>query len=98
MATASETHKSPAELETRVWELIEKLRFCMYSTWGGEKQHQRPLTANGKREENAIYFLVDEQGSKNWETEKYPEVALAFMDGGKNEYLTISGKASAVRA
>jgi general stress protein 26 len=94
MATASESGKTPAELETRVWELIEKLRFCMYSTWDGERQHQRPLTANGKRDESAIYFLVDEEGSKNWETEKFPEVALSFADPGKNEYLTISGKAS----
>ena len=89
----SETDKSPAEIETRVWELIEKIRFCMYSTWDGQKQHQRPLTANGKRDENAVYFLVDVEGSKNWETEKYPEVALAFADPGKNDYLTIAGTA-----
>ncbi len=78
MATANETDKSPAELEQRVWKLIEKIRFCMYSTWDGEKQHQRPLTANGRQDEGAIYFLVDEEGSKNWETDRFPQVALAF--------------------
>jgi len=45
------------------------------------------------KDEGAIYFLVDENGSKNWEAEKYPAVALAFMDTGKNEYLTIAGHA-----
>jgi general stress protein 26 len=93
MATAHETDKSAAELEDRVWKLAEKLRFCMFSTWSGEKQHQRPLTAMPDKDEGAIYFLVDEEGSKNWETEKYPTVALAFMDSGKNEYLTIAGEA-----
>jgi general stress protein 26 len=94
MASPSESDKTPAELEARVWELIGKIRFCMYSTWDGQKQHQRPLTANGKEDEGAIYFLVDVEGSKNWETEKYPSVALSFADPGKNDYLTIAGTAS----
>jgi len=93
MASPNETQKSPAELEERVWKLAEKLRFCMLSSWDGERQHQRPLTAMPDAEEGAIYFLVDEAGSKNWEVEKYPTVALAFMDTGKNEYLTIAGHA-----
>ena len=93
MATANESEKSPAELEQRVWELVEKLRFCMFSSWNGEEHHQRPLTAMPDKDEGAIYFLVDEAGSKNWEVAKYPTVALAFMDGGKNEYLSVAGHA-----
>ena len=50
MASAHETEKSPAELEVRVWELAEKLRFCIFSTWNGDKQHQRPLTAMPDKE------------------------------------------------
>ena len=94
MATAHETDKSPAELEARVWELVEKLRFCMFSSWDGEKQHQRPLTAMPDKETGAIHFLVDASGAKNWEVEKFPTVALAFMDAGKNDYLTIAGEAA----
>lgn len=93
MATPNVTEKSPAELEDRVWALAEKLRFCMLSSWDGEKQHQRPLTAMPDRDEGAIHFLADEAGAKNWEVERYPTVALAFMDSGKNEYLTIAGHA-----
>ena len=93
MATAHESEKSPAELEERVWALVEKLRFCMFSSWDGTRQHQRPLTAMPDREACVIRFLVDEAGSKNWEVEKYPAVALAFMDAGKNDYLAIAGRA-----
>ena len=93
MATASESEKTPAELESRVWELVEKIRFCMFSTWNGDKQHQRPLTAMADRKAGVVRFLVDVNGSKNWEAEKYPEVALAFADPGKNDYLTIAGRA-----
>ena len=67
MATASETEKSPAELEDRVWELVEKLRFCMFSSWDGERQRQRPLTAMPDRESGAIHFLVNESGYKTSE-------------------------------
>jgi general stress protein 26 len=94
MASATETDKTPAELEQRVWELVEKIRFCMFTSWDGTRQHQRPLTANGKDDEHAIYFLVDAEGSKNWEVDRYPTVALAFADPGKNDYLTISGTAA----
>ncbi len=94
MATAHESQKSPAELEARVWELVEKLRFCMFTSWDGEKQHQRPLTAMPDKVTGVINFLVDAAGSRNWEVAKYPTVALAFMDTGKNEYLTIAGEAS----
>ena len=93
MATAHDTDKSPVELEARVWQLAEKLRFCMFTSWDGERQHQRPLTAMPDKEAGVIHFLVDESGAKNWEAEKYPSVALAFMDPGKNEYLTIAGEA-----
>ena len=93
MATANETDKTPAELEARVWELVDKIRFCMFSTWDGEKQHQRPLTAMADKDAGVVRFLVDAGGSKNWEAEKYPAVALAFADPGKNHYLTIAGKA-----
>ena len=93
MASPNDTEKSPEELEKRVWDLAEKLRFCMFTSWDGDRQHQRPLTAMPDHDEGVIHFLVDEEGSKNWEVEKYPTVALAFMDSGKNDYLTIAGHA-----
>ena len=91
---AHESDKSPAELEKRVWQLVDGIKFCMFTTWNGEKQHQRPLTAMHEKDDGQIYFLVDEKGSKNWEAEKFPEVSLAFVDPGKHDYLTITGRAA----
>ena len=95
MANANESDKTPAELEARVWELVDKIRLCMLTSWDGHRQHQRPLTAIRDKDEGdrAVYFLVDEEGSKNWQVERFPTVALSFADPGKNEYLTISGRA-----
>ena len=42
--------------------LAEKIDFCMFGTWDGDKQHARPLSSRPRREEHAIYFLVSAQG------------------------------------
>ena len=40
------TDKSPEEIEDRVWELAEKIGFCMFVTWDGERPEARPLSAS----------------------------------------------------
>ena len=43
------TDKSQAEIVDRVWELAEKIDFCMFTTWDGDKQRARPLSARVDR-------------------------------------------------
>jgi general stress protein 26 len=89
----SHTEKSPAEIQDRIWELAEDIDFCMFTTWDGERQRSRPLSARLDRAQHAIYFLVDEAGHKNEEVDKYPYVSLAWSDTKGNKYVVISGKA-----
>ena len=84
---------TPAEVEDRIWELADKIDICMFTTWNGEKQHSRPLAARPDRDAHAIYFLVDAEGGKNWEIEKFPAVSIAFADNGGHKYAVISGTA-----
>ena len=88
-----ETDKTPAEIVDRVWELAEKIDFCMFGTWDGDKQHSRPLSSRVKRDEHAIYFLVSAQGHKNLEIEKFPAVSLNYADVKAMNYISISGQA-----
>lgn len=86
-------HLSPQETEDRIWTLAKDIGVCMLTTWSGAEQHARPLSAHVVREENALYFLVDESGHKNEEIAQYPQVSCAFVDKGANDYVVIAGEA-----
>ena len=88
------TDKSPAEIEDRVWELAEKIGFCMFVTWDGERQQARPLSSRLRRDEHAIYFLVSAEGHKNEQIDDYPVVNLSYADTKGMNFVSISGRAS----
>ena len=85
--------KPPAEVRDRIWELAEKVDICMLTTWDGLEQQGRPLSARVRRDEHAIYFLVDESGEKNAQLEQFPAVSCAWADNAAYKYVLISGKA-----
>jgi general stress protein 26 len=85
--------KTPEEARERIWELAKKIDICMFTTWDGERQRSRPLSARVFREEHALYFLVDEDGAKNGQVEKFPFVSCAFADNDGHKYVVISGAA-----
>jgi general stress protein 26 len=84
---------TPDQVEDRIWELAKKIDICMFTTWDGENQRSRPLSARVFREQHAIYFLVDQEGHKNGEIERFPTVSLAWVDSGGHKYVVIAGKA-----
>lgn len=88
-----QTDKTPEEIVDRVWELAEKIDFCMFVTWDGERQQARPLSSRVRRDEHAIYFLVSAEGHKNSQIEQFPVVNLSYADPGKMNFVSISGTA-----
>ena len=88
-----DNQKTPAEVTDRIWELAKKIDICMFTTWDGEKQQSRPLSARVFREQHAIHFLVDVEGHKNGEIERFPTVSLAWVDSGGHKYVVIAGQA-----
>lgn len=86
--------KTPEEVRDRIWELAEKIDICMFTTWDGSEQHSRPLSARVRKDEGAIYFLVDVAGRKNEEVEQYPTVSCAWADNSNYKYALMSGKAA----
>lgn len=79
--------------KTRVWELMEKIGFCMFTTHRGGGIHARPMSAIVKPDEDAIYFLTDVELSKDDEIEANPDVCLAFADPSGQKYTTVNGRA-----
>jgi general stress protein 26 len=85
--------KTPQEVQDRIWELAEKIRIGMFTTWDGQQQHSRPLSGRVHREDHAIYFLVDAAGEKNAQIEQFPTVSVAFADNGNYKYALVAGEA-----
>ena len=93
--------------EARVWELMEKIGFCMLSsldvpegrasTSAGTDDlliRSRPMAAHVSREENCVYFLTDADSAKDEDIAARPQVNLAFADTSKQSYVSLTGRAA----
>jgi general stress protein 26 len=78
----------------KVWDLSEKIGFCMLATSHGNSIRSRPMSASIRRDERAFYFLTDVNNHKDDEIARDPNVNLAFADSKAMKFVSISGKAS----
>jgi general stress protein 26 len=89
-----QTKLTTTEATDRIWELAKDINICMFVTRDGEYNRARPLSARVFRDENSIYFLVNDDSAKNDQLAKYPRVTLAWSDNRHYKYVTVSGTAS----
>lgn len=79
--------------DAMVWDLAEKIGFCMLTTQSGSDLRARPMSAYCERMDNAFYFLTDVASHKDVEIARYPNVCLAFADSKRQNYVSVSGTA-----
>lgn len=77
----------------KVWDLADKIGFCMLTTSSGGQLRARPMSAHSERLENAFYFLTDVDSHKDYEIADNPNVCLAFADSKGQKYVSVSGGA-----
>ena len=77
-----------------VWDMMEKIGFCMLTSIDGEELRSRPMAAYVEREEGRICFLTDAESHKDEEVERRPNVNLAFADAGSHSYVSVTGRAT----
>ncbi|HEV7435709.1 MAG TPA: pyridoxamine 5'-phosphate oxidase family protein [Pseudorhizobium sp.] len=77
----------------KVWELIDRIGFCMLATQSGSDIRSRPMSAYTKKDDHAIYFLTDVASHKDEEISRWPNVCLAFADPKAQKYVSVSGTA-----
>lgn len=77
-----------------VWDLMEKIGFCMLVTHEGEDLRSRPMAAYLDRDANRIFFLTDVASHKDQEIAANPRVNLAFADNSGMDYVSLSGTAT----
>ena len=79
--------------QARVWEMMKRIGFCMFSSMDGDEIRSRPMAAHPEPDEGVIYFLTDADSAKDEEVEARPQVNLAFADAGSHSYVSVSGRA-----
>ena len=79
--------------QAKVWEMMKRIGFCMFSSLDGEEIRSRPMAAHVEPDEGAIYFLTDAESAKDEEVEAHPQVNLAFADAGSHSYVSLTGRA-----
>ncbi len=77
----------------KVWDLIDKIGFCMLATQDGRDIRSRPMSAYTKRRDGAVYFLTDVASHKDEEISLWPNVCLSFADTKAQSYVSVSGAA-----
>ena len=90
---AEHTEMTQEDAVDSIWDLAKSIDFCMFTTWDGERQRSRPLSARPDRGEGRIYFLIDEAGAKDDQVEMFPKVSLTFADIRAHDYVAITGTA-----
>lgn len=81
----------------RVWDIIENVGVCMLTTRFTGGLRARPLEARPDRSAGLIFFVTDIQSVKEHEIETIPDVGVVFIDPSDKAYLSITGRASAIR-
>jgi general stress protein 26 len=76
-----------------VWDLMEKIGFCMLATRDGDDIRSRPMAAYVSRDEHMVYFLTDAASHKDEEIARAPNVCLAFSEPKGQTYVSVSGRA-----
>ena len=79
---------------TKVWDLIDKIGFCMLATETGNDIRARPMAAYLDRDADTIFFLTDVRRHKDNEIEANPNINLSFAHSGDMKFVSVSGTAT----
>ena len=77
----------------RIWDIIERMGVCLFTTRFAEGLRARPLEARPDRGDGVIWFVTDRRSDKEYEIESEHDVGLVFVDGSANVYLSITARA-----
>ncbi len=82
---------------SRVWDIIEKVRFGMLTTQFDGGLRARPLEARSERDTGLIWFVTDVRSAKDDEIDAAHDIGLVFIGEDSRVYLSITGRASVTR-
>ena len=92
--TVSGTNSATDRNADKIWDHIEKFHDCMLVTYGRNGLHARPMSQIVRRQDQTIWFLTDEHGSKDVELEANKDIALTYSKG--STHIAVTGVAELV--
>lgn len=81
----------------RVWDIIERVGVCMFTTHFADGLRARPLEAHPDRDAGLIWFITDIRSAKEHEIEAAHDVGLTFFDPKANAFLSLTARAEVWR-
>lgn len=75
-----------------VWDLMEKIDFCMLTSHSEDEFYSRPMSSIVRREGGRIYFLSNADAEQIDTISDHPDVLLIYGDGAKT-FLSVRGRA-----
>ncbi len=90
------TDKTHAEATQKLWSMIKDIQFAMLTTEDGGSLRARPMVAAQKEFDGNLWFFTRASSHKVQEAEG-EKVGVTYADGGKQDYVSLSGQAHVVR-
>lgn len=87
------------EAKDKIWSLIKDIKFALMASYAtsGEIFHARPMMAQQKEFDGTLWFFTAADSRKTAEIKNNPTSLLTYADPSKNNYVSISGKATILR-
>ncbi len=81
----------------KLWELIKEVEVAMMVTEDGDHLRSRPMAVTQKEFDGSLWFFTRASAHKVEEVGENRRVNLAYAHPGKQDYVSVSGRASLVR-
>ncbi len=91
------TDKTHSEATQKMWSMIQGIRFAMLTTEDGGELRARPMVAAQDEFDGNLWFFTRASSHKVQEAGEGQKVGVSYADGGKQDYVSLSGHASLVR-
>lgn len=91
------TDKTDAEIKEKLWSMMKDIGFAMLTTEDGGKLRARPMIAAQDGFDGDLWFFTRASSHKVTEVEKDHAVGVTYADAGKQDYVSLSGRATLIR-
>ncbi len=80
----------------KLWELIKSIEVAMLVTLDGEHMRSRPMAMSQRQFDGTLWFFTRQSSHKVSEVAGEQQVNLAFAHPSKQNYVSVSGRATLV--
>ncbi len=99
MPNSDTSPSSPEQARKQLWDLIEGIRFAMFTTRHSNGHlHSRPMTTQNAEigDDASLWFFMSKSGEPVADLKADPTVNLVYADAGEDTYVSISATAAVV--